>query len=70
MDGIDYCGDRSYSIDHPSFLSLTGISNIELDSQDNQDHENGSPYTATVTCSLADWPAIASVAETFQVTID
>jgi len=51
-DGMAYCGDRVYTVNLPSLLSVSG-STLSLLSTSNVDSENGSPYTATVTGSLA-----------------
>jgi hypothetical protein len=67
MDGLTYCGPRTYTINYPGFLSISGTT-ITLNSVTASDITN-SPYTAIVTAKLANWPTVPTVTKTFTVTI-
>jgi hypothetical protein len=67
MDGLTYCGPRTYTINYPGFLSISGTT-ITLNSVTASDATN-SPYTATVTAGLANWSTVPTVTKTFTVTI-
>ena len=62
---MSYCGDRTYSVNLPALLTLSGTT-ITLKSNSLTDFGS---YTGTVTCSLSLYTSAAAVSKTFAVTV-